>query len=49
MLENLLDRLHSLSKQVHIQLLELGPGQGLGEVVGILEGFDLDPGRLLRG
>ena len=48
-LENLLDRLHGLPEQVHVQFLELGPGQCLGEVVAILERFDLDPGGLLRG
>ena len=47
--ENLLDRLHGLPEQVHVQFLELGPGQRLGEVVAVLEGLDLDPGGLLRG
>ena len=46
-LENLLDRLHGLPEQVHVQLLELGPGQRLGEVVAALEGFDFNPGGLL--
>ena len=43
-LENLLDRPHGLPEQVHVQLLEFGPGQRLREAVAILEGFDLNPG-----
>ena len=46
--ENLLDRLHGLPEQIHVQFLELCPGQRLGEVVTVLEGLDLDPGGLLR-
>jgi len=47
--ENLLDRLHGLPEQVHVQFLELGSGQRFGEVVAVFEGFDLNPGGLLRG
>ena len=46
--EDLLDRLHGFPEQVHVQLLELGPGQGFREVVAVFEGFDLDPRGLLR-
>ena len=46
--KNLLNRLHGLPEQVHVQFLELGPGQRLREVVAGLERFDFDPGRLLR-
>jgi hypothetical protein len=28
-LENLLDRLHGLSEQIHVEFLKLGSGQGL--------------------
>jgi len=45
----LLDGLHGLPEQVHVQFLELGSGQCLGEVVAVFEGFDLNSGGLLRG
>ena len=46
-LENLLNGFHGLAEKVHVKLLELGPGKRLGEVISILERFNLDPGRLL--
>lgn len=46
-LENLLDWLHGLPEEVHVELFELGPGEGLREVVSILEGLNFDTGRLL--
>ena len=48
-LENLFDRFHSLLEQVHVQLLEFGPGQRLREVISVLEGFNFNPSGLLRG
>ena len=48
-LENLFDGFHGLPEQVHVQLLKLGPGQRLREVIAALKGFDLDPCGLLRG
>ena len=46
-LENLLDWLHGLPEEVHVELFELGLGEGLREVVSILEGLNFDTGRLL--
>ena len=46
-LENLLDWLHGLPEEVHVELFELGLGEGLREVVSILEGLNFDMGRLL--
>ena len=48
-LENLLDGLHGLAEQVHVELLELGAGERLGHVVAVLKGLDLEAGRLLAG
>lgn len=48
-LEHLLDGLHSLAEQVHVELLELGASEGLREVVTVLEGFNLEVGGLLAG
>ena len=48
-LENLLDGLHGLAEQVHVELLELSPSQSLREVVAVLERFDFDTGGLLAG
>ena len=41
-LENLLDRLEGLREEVHVELLELGAGEGLGEVLAVEEGLDFD-------
>ena len=38
-------RLHSLAEEIEIKLLKLGAGERLREVVSVLEGFDLEPGR----
>jgi hypothetical protein len=46
-LENLLNGLHGLTEKIHVELLELGAGQRLGEVIAVLERLDLDAGRLL--
>ena len=46
-LENLLNRLESLLEEVVVQLLELGAGEGLGEVIALVEGLDFDLGGLL--
>src|SRR3984957_21092086 len=42
-LENLLDRLHRLSEEVHVQFFKLCARKGLGKVVAVLEAFDLTP------
>ena len=47
-LKNLLNRLHCLTEEVQIQLLELGTSKSLGEVVAVLERFDFNAGALLR-
>jgi hypothetical protein len=47
-LENLLNRLHGLLEEVNVELLELGAGQGLGEVVALEEGLDLNASAELR-
>lgn len=47
-LENLLNRLHSLLEEVNVELLELGLGKGLGEVLAVVESLDLNAGALLR-
>ena len=36
-LENLLHRLHRLTEKIHVEFLELSPGERLGEVVAVLE------------
>lgn len=46
-LQYLLDRLHSLAEEIHVKLFELGTGEGLREVVTILEGLDFDASGLL--
>jgi hypothetical protein len=48
-LENLLNRLHGLLEEVDVELLELGLGKGLGEILASVESLDLDTGALLRG
>jgi hypothetical protein len=47
-LENLLNRLHGLLEEVNVELLELGLGEGLGEVLAVVESLDLNAGALLR-
>ena len=47
-LEDLLDRLQGLLEEVHVELLELGLGEGLREVVALEESLNLDTGALLR-
>ncbi|KAI8429449.1 hypothetical protein MSG28_000089 [Choristoneura fumiferana] len=39
---HLLAKCHGRSEQVHVELLELGPGEGLREVFAFEEGLDLD-------
>ena len=46
-LENLLDGLDGLLEEIHVELLELGAGQGLGEVVALEESLDLNAGAHL--
>ena len=46
-LQNLLNRLESLLEEVVVQLLELGAGEGLREVVTLVERLDFDLGSLL--
>jgi hypothetical protein len=48
-LENLLDGLHGLAEEVEVELLELGAGEGLGKVLSLEEGLDLDLDRHLAG
>lgn len=48
-LQHLLDGLHSLAEEVHVEFFELGTGEGLGEIVTVLERFDFDAGGLLTG
>ena len=48
-LQNLLHGFYGPAEEVHVELLELGPGQGLGEVVAALEGLDFDASGLLAG
>lgn len=47
-IENLLDGLESALEEIHVELLKLGAGQGLGEVVALEESLDLDTGGHLR-
>jgi hypothetical protein len=47
-LENLLNRLESLLEKVVVELLELGAGEGLREVLALVERLDFDLGGLLR-
>jgi len=46
-LENLFDRLEGLLEEIVVQLLELGAGQSLGEVLAVEEGLDFDAGAHL--
>ncbi len=46
-LQDLLDRLHGLPEEVHVEFLELGTGKGLREVIAILEALDFDASALL--
>jgi hypothetical protein len=48
-LQNLLNRLEGLLEEVVVQLLELGAGKGLGEVVALVERLNFDLGGLLGG
>jgi hypothetical protein len=48
-LENLFDGLESLAEEVNVDLLELGAGKSLVEVVAILEGFIFETEALLGG
>jgi hypothetical protein len=43
----LLDRLHGLTEEIEVKLLKLGTRKRLGEVISVLEGFDLKASRLL--
>lgn len=43
-LEHLLDRAEGFLEQIHVQFLELGASQGLGEVLAVVEGLDLNTG-----
>lgn len=46
-LENLLNGLDGLLEEIHVQLLELGAGKGLREVVALEESLNLDTGAHL--
>ncbi len=48
-LQNLLNRLQGLLEEIHVQLLELGAGESLGEVLSVEEVLNLDTGGLLGG
>ena len=48
-LQDLLDRLHSLPEEVHVEFFKLGAGKGLGEVIAILEALDFNASALLAG
>jgi len=48
-LQDLLDRLHSLPEEVHVEFFEFGTGKGLGEVIAIFEALDFDASALLAG
>ena len=39
---HLLHWLQSSPEQVHVELLKLGPGEGLGEVLALEQGLNLD-------
>lgn len=47
-LENLFNGLDGLLEEIHVQLLELGAGKGLREVVALEESLNLDTGAHLR-
>lgn len=48
-LENLLNGLEGLLEEVNVELLELGAGKGLGEVIAVVESLDLNAsGHLAR-
>lgn len=47
-LEDLLNRLEGLLEEIHVELLELGPGKSLGEVVALEESLDFNTGAHLR-
>lgn len=47
-LQDLLNRLDGLLEEVHVELLKLGTGQSLGEVVAIEESLNFDTGAHLR-
>jgi len=42
-LHNLLDGLHRRAEEIHVQLLELGTGKSLREVITFIEAFDFNP------
>jgi hypothetical protein len=48
-LDNLLDGLHGLPEELHVEFFELGTGKGLREVVAVLERLDFDLSGLLTG
>jgi hypothetical protein len=46
-LEDLLNGLEGLLEEIVVELLELGAGEGLGEILALVEGLDFDLGGLL--
>lgn len=46
-LENLLHGLESLLEEIGVELFKLGTGEGFGEVLALVEGFNFDLGGLL--
>jgi len=48
-LKDLLNGLQGLLEEIHIELLELSPGESLREVLAIMESFDFDPNGHLGG
>lgn len=48
-LDDLLDGLESALEEIHVELLKLGPGEGLGEVLAVMESLNFNPGGHLAG
>jgi hypothetical protein len=46
-LEHLLDGFRGLAEEIDVEFLELGVGEGIREVIVVLEGLDLELGRHL--
>jgi NAD-specific glutamate dehydrogenase len=46
-LQNLFNRFHRFSEEIHVEFFKLGPRKCLRKVVAVFKRLDLDPGRLL--
>jgi hypothetical protein len=46
-LEDLLDGLHGLPEEIHVELFEFSPRESFREVIAVLKAFDFDSGALL--